>query len=367
MHLKEKIVMKLAHRSQSTLALILGCAALALAAPGCGDDDDSTGANGGSAGKSNTGGKAGGTSTGGKSSSGGGTGQGGKTTGTGGKTGTGGDINITGGAGAGGQPEGGAGAGPVGTGGTTSGGTSSGGTSSGGTGTGTGGSITVTGGAGGFGGEAGLGGEGGVGGEGGIGGSGGEGGATQPVAPIIADTFDSAANGWYPIKYYDTCTNCYNDNTVTFNVAAGVGTLTVPFGAEANTASHIATLGRTLGGPWSNVAGKTFKVKMRWVSGGVGTATNATGGFDVYLIANDGDWTESSARYEFTIWDGDRGAPAFKELTFKVPAASGEFDPATVNRFTIRIDSKFFTNQNDPQPVFDYTPAVFEIDSIVVQ
>lgn len=180
--------MKLAHRSQSTLALILGCAALALVAPGCGDDDDSTGAAGGSAGKANTGGKAGaastgGASSGGKTGNGGATAQGGKTTSNGGSAN--GGTAVIGGAGAGGQE---GGTGPIGNGGTTtSGGSANGGSSNGGSGNGTGGTITITGGSGGMGGEGGDMGGAGAGGEGGAG--------TGPKATTLFD-FESGVQGW---------------------------------------------------------------------------------------------------------------------------------------------------------------------------
>jgi hypothetical protein len=184
------------------------------------------------------------------------------------------------------------------------------------------------------------------------------------VAPILNNTFDSSTDGWAPFKYWDGCTSCYSTG-VTLTAASGVATLTLPLDTAANTAIWTSTLGTTTGAPWSNLGGKTVTVKMRWVSGGIGPATGATGGFDVYIIASDGDWTEGSGNFQFV--GSDAGATAFKEFAFTIPDANGSFDPATIQRLAIRIDTKFWTNSTDPQPVFDYVPAVFEIDSVVVQ
>lgn len=193
--------MNLVHRSQSSLALLVGCAALALVAPGCGDDDDVFGPAGGTAGKP-AGGKSGGggqTAAGGKVSNGGTTGQGGKAPGNGGRLGaggTGGNTPTGGITGEGGMAEGGY-AGDTGWGGTTSGGaanggkanggSANGGSANGGTSPGTGGTTGgITGSNGGTGGTIVI-----TGGAGGDGGMGGEGGAGNPPP----QPFNLVANG----------------------------------------------------------------------------------------------------------------------------------------------------------------------------
>lgn len=192
-----------ADRSKGTLALILGCASLALVVPSCGGDDDdgyATGGKGGGGGKA-TGGAP---TTGGLPATGGTAGKSGAGTGgtaKGGGAGTGGTVTTGGGqseGGAGGLPtDGGAGGAPDATGGVpaTGGVTSTGGTA-GMTGTGGTAGLTSTGGLGGAGGAGGaggvpeLGGAGGVpetGGAGGadaVGGAGGEGGAANPI-PLV--------------------------------------------------------------------------------------------------------------------------------------------------------------------------------------
>jgi len=131
----------------------------------------------------------------------------------------------------------------------------------------------------------------------------------------------------------------------------------VPFGASSNTALQTAAIQRTIN-PTVNMTDLTLTLKIRWVSGGVGTVAGAEGGFDVYLIPSDINWTEGVAgRGEFTL--ADRGAAAFKQIPYVIPAADAAWDPSSIQQLQVRIDSKYWAGAT-----FDYTPAIFEIDSI---
>ena len=309
--------MNLADRTKSTLALVLGCVAITIFTPSCGDDDTVDGAGGmGSGGKSGsagsaTGGKSGSTGKagnggGGKAGSGtagegdagepavgggpagGSGGSGGNAVGgTGGKAGSGGTAAGTGGtaAGTGGTTGGTGGAGgkagsggvggtAAGAGGTTAAGT--GGTGGkGGTG-GTGGSAAGAGGtAAGTGGTAGTTGGGGTGGSaagtGGTGGSGGSGGAPSTFTAIA--TFDTTVQGWtqkFPPSGVITSTVSFASDADSEGAAnSGSVLATIPFTTTTagTTPATEVLFGLDYGAAPVNLAGRTLSARVRVDSG----------------------------------------------------------------------------------------------------
>ncbi len=148
--------------------------------------------------------------------------------------------------------------------------------------------------------------------------------------------------------------------TLVTGLTSGIATWTVPFVAAANTA--ITQTGLENNFTAVDMTGKTVTLNIRWVSGGIGVAAAATGGFDVYIAANDADLTEGASSYVGALALADRGAAAFKSFTYTVPMAAAPWEPTAIRQLNIRLDSRYWTA--DPQPVFDYTTAVFEIDSV---
>lgn len=111
----------------------------------------------------------------------------------------------------------------------------------------------------------------------------------------------------------------------------------------------------------ASLAGKQLNLKMRLTQDGRGTsATN--GGYDVYLGAVDSSgFTEVATPHgtgEFY------NAGQVVDMNFVVPAAGGDFDPASIYKINVRIASKFWGNGSDP--VFDYEVAEFELISLTI-
>jgi hypothetical protein len=148
--------------------------------------------------------------------------------------------------------------------------------------------------------------------------------------------------------------------TLTTELTPGIATWTVPFVEAANAAITQTAIENNFTAV--NMTGKTITLKIRWVSGGIGVASDATGGFDVFIIASDADLTEGESNYVGALALADRGATAFKTFTYTVPDAAAPWEPDAVRNLSIRLDSRYWSA--DPQPVFDYTTAEFEVDSI---
>ena len=252
--------------------------------------------------------------------------------------------------GVGGTGVGGTGVGGTGVGGTGVGGTGVGGTGVGGTGVGgTGVAGAATAGKPGTNDSAG-------------GGAGGEAGTNTVagaagLAAVNRWDFNSL-DGW-TVKPADSFIPLRIDATAgtTLQVSGGIARLTVPFGTSSNTSLQTTAIQRSID-PAVSMSGLTLTLKLRWVSGGVGSVASAEGGFDVYLIPSDADWTEGvTGKGELTL--GDRGAATFKQFSYAIPASDATWDPSSIQQLQLRIDSKYWLG-----PVFDYTTAVFEIDSI---
>jgi hypothetical protein len=262
--------------------------------------------------------------------------------------------------------------GGVGTGGSTGAGGSSatggnsatGGTSATGGASATGGSSaeggsSATGGSSAEGGSSATGGSSAEGGSSATGGSSAEGGSSA-VGPLFSYPMDTA-DGWD----FNTGWGIGTSTGSTLTFSNGVATLTANYTSAANTASQTEVLNKW--GTFGDLSGRTVKVLIRWVSGGISTTANVTGAFNVYLNVWDssGNTISPGANVgQFTNWGGDRGKATFTEFTYAIPAATASFDPTSISGLMIRIDTAFWTLT--PPQVFDYVPAVFEIDSYVI-
>ncbi len=120
----------------------------------------------------------------------------------------------------------------------------------------------------------------------------------------------------------------------------------------------------------ADLTGKRLNLELIMTDDGRGTsATN--GGVDVYLGAQDSDYTEISTPYD----SGNVNMPGYSgetynsgdtiSLSLDMPSAvQGDFDPADPIKLIVRINNKFWGDGSDP--VFDYETTMFELVYLTV-